>query len=421
MSTWLPREIEAKRGALQNVLRPIAEASGLPNEAYTSPAFAAVERDEVLAKTWTCIGVGAWVPQLGDLRPISLQGLPLLLLRDRDGELKVFHNVCSHRGLQLVSAPCRSKGLIRCPYHSWSYGLDGALKATPFIGGPGTKTCEGFDKARHGLKPVRAAVWCDAVFVDLSGEAPPFADFIAPLAERWRAFDPARLRHGGADSSFSIEVACNWKLAVENYCEAYHLPWIHPALNQYSRLEDHYSIAEEGHMAGQGSTAYRPTLSGDGRQFPAHPHLPESWYGAGEYLALFPNVLFGVHSDHFYTVVLEPLGPAATREHFEIYYFDEAALGDLERVRQLLDDLENKQSVAELLEGAREAEATRIFIGSENRLFALSGSSVIASPYRDREGKVVGVLGVIGPTRLNYARVVPMVDFTAQSLGKLIG
>jgi heat-inducible transcriptional repressor len=100
---------------------------------------------------------------------------------------------------------------------------------------------------------------------------------------------------------------------------------------------------------------------------------------------------------------------------------DEAAITDLERVRMLLDDLENKQSVAALLDSAREAQATRIFIGSENRLFALSGSSVIASPYRDREGRVVGVVGVIGPTRLNYARVIPMVDFTAQSLGKLIG
>ena len=99
---------------------------------------------------------------------------------------------------------------------------------------------------------------------------------------------------------------------------------------------------------------------------------------------------------------------------------DETALTDLERVRLLLDDLESKQSIAELLDSAREAEATRIFIGSENRLFALSGSSVIASPYRDREGRVVGVLGVIGPTRLNYARIVPMVDLTARSLGKLI-
>jgi len=104
---------------------------------------------------------------------------------------------------------------------------------------------------------------------------------------------------------------------------------------------------------------------------------------------------------------------------------DETALSDLERVRSLLDDLENKQSVADLLDLARDARSARIFIGSENRLFALSGSSVIASPYRDSEGRVVGVVGVIGPTRLNYARVVPMVDFTARSLGqslsKLIG
>lgn len=100
---------------------------------------------------------------------------------------------------------------------------------------------------------------------------------------------------------------------------------------------------------------------------------------------------------------------------------DEEALSDVERVRSLIDDLENKQSVAELLETAREAEAMRIFIGSENRLFALSGSSVIAAPYRDREGRVAGVIGVIGPTRLNYARVVPIVDFTARSLGRRIG
>jgi heat-inducible transcriptional repressor len=100
---------------------------------------------------------------------------------------------------------------------------------------------------------------------------------------------------------------------------------------------------------------------------------------------------------------------------------DEAAVADLERVRQLLDDLETKREIADILDHARQAQATRIFIGAENRLFALSGSSVIASPYRDKEGRVVGVLGVIGPTRLNYARLVPMVDFTARSLGKLIG
>jgi heat-inducible transcriptional repressor len=99
---------------------------------------------------------------------------------------------------------------------------------------------------------------------------------------------------------------------------------------------------------------------------------------------------------------------------------DPSAAADLERVRQLLDELEGKEDIARLLDSARAGQGMKIFIGSENKLFALSGSSVIAAPYRDGEGKVVGVVGVIGPTRLNYARVVPMVDFTAQALSRLM-
>ena len=99
---------------------------------------------------------------------------------------------------------------------------------------------------------------------------------------------------------------------------------------------------------------------------------------------------------------------------------DDSAASDLERVRQLLDELEGKAEIARLLDRARAGEAMKIFIGSENELFALSGSSVIAAPYRGRDGKVVGVVGVIGPTRLNYARVVPMVDFTAKALSRLL-
>jgi len=99
---------------------------------------------------------------------------------------------------------------------------------------------------------------------------------------------------------------------------------------------------------------------------------------------------------------------------------DEAAAADLDRVRHLLDELESKEEIARLVDSARDAQSTRIFIGSENNLFSLSGSSVIAAPYREAGGKVVGVVGVIGPTRLNYARIVPMVDFTAQTLSRLI-
>ncbi len=99
---------------------------------------------------------------------------------------------------------------------------------------------------------------------------------------------------------------------------------------------------------------------------------------------------------------------------------DAAAAADLDRIRDLLDDLEGKQEIAQLLDSAREGDATRIFIGAENKLFALSGSSVIARPFSGPDGRVVGVVGVIGPTRLNYARVVPMVDFTATTLARLM-
>ena len=173
--------------AMSRVEQPIGEASGLPNEAYVSEAFGRFERDAVLARGWVAIGSGRQVAEPGDLHPITLMGLPLLLARDRSGTLRVFHNVCSHRGMELVGAPQSGQSLIRCPYHAWAYDLGGALKATPMIGGPGAHSCPGFDKGRHGLKEVRSAVWCDTVFVDLSGSA-PFEAFIAPLAERWSGF-----------------------------------------------------------------------------------------------------------------------------------------------------------------------------------------------------------------------------------------
>lgn len=104
----------------------------------------------------------------------------------------------------------------------------------------------------------------------------------------------------------------------------------------------------------------------------------------------------------------------------QAHLLDDTAVGDLDRVRQLLDELESKQEIAALLDSARSGDSTRIFIGSENKLFSLSGSSVIAAPYHGSDGRMVGVVGVIGPTRLNYARIVPMVDFTAQTLSRLM-
>src|SRR6056300_230136 len=120
---------------------------------------------------------------------------------------------------------------------------------------------------------------------------------MADVIERWAEFDKP-LYHGGADSKFQLKVKTNWKLAVENYCESYHLPWVHPGLNSYSRLEDHYNIENPGVFSGQGTLVYRQ-LTGEGdRKFPDFDALSDKWDEAAEYLAVYPNVLLGVHRDH---------------------------------------------------------------------------------------------------------------------------
>ena len=158
--------------------------------------------------------------------------------------------------------------------------------------------------------------------------APSFEEANAEIIDRWREFD-APLVHTGPNSSFALDVGANWKLAVENYSESYHLPWVHPGLNSYSRLEDHYNIAEYGRFSGQGSRVYRPALSEDGAAFPDFPGLSQKWDSAAEYLTVFPNVLLGVHRDHAFALVLEPKGVDRTIERGEIYYADQGVRGEV--------------------------------------------------------------------------------------------
>lgn len=313
---------------LSSVLAPTAEACGLPNETYTSDAYFARERDVLFAGTWACVGRGSDVPYAGDLRPVSLMGLPLVLVRGSDGELRVFHNVCSHRGNRLVAEPCRVTGAIRCPYHSWTYELDGRLKGTPHIGGVGRHEVDGFERERHGLVPVRCREWLDLVFVNLTGDAPDLDEHVALLMERWRPFvsadDLANLVPGESHATITMELAANWKLAVENFCESYHVPWIHPRLNKRSRLEDHYHIFGDDLFAGQGTTVYDPDYL-DGERFPCFAGWAGDRRTYAEYVALFPNVWLALHVDHVYTVILYPVAKDRTVESFQFYYLGEAA------------------------------------------------------------------------------------------------
>ena len=179
------------------------EASGLPAQYYRDPVYLEQELETHFVNGWAGIGVAQMVPKAGDSTPLDFAGHPLLVTRDREGEVRVFHNVCRHRGTQLITERCnRGNGLITCPYHAWSYRLDGKLTAAPncYVDDAG--------KAKLCLVPVRMAVWMDIIFINLSGTAQAFEEFIQPLAERWASFDFSLLRLAMQEI---FPAACNWQ------------------------------------------------------------------------------------------------------------------------------------------------------------------------------------------------------------------
>jgi phenylpropionate dioxygenase-like ring-hydroxylating dioxygenase large terminal subunit len=307
---------------LSPVTRPLSTANGLPNAHYIDETVFKEERDAVLFATWAGLDVAASVPEPGDAKPLEFVGLPLLLLRDKEGVVRVFQNICRHRGMILVSEPKKIEGAIRCPYHSWCYSTKGDLVATPHVGGPGHNSHDDIDRSTLGLIEVRSHIWRDVVFINVSGTAAPFEDMHADLIKRWSEFDVPHY-HGGTESQFDLEVATNWKLAVENYCESYHLPWIHPGLNSYSRLEDHYNIHEPRAYSGQGTLVYRQLKGDNDSVFPDFPGLSSQWDEGAEYITLYPNVLLGAQRDHAFAIVLEPVSQNRTVEHIHIYYAEE--------------------------------------------------------------------------------------------------
>ena len=306
---------------LSDVQKPTAQARGLPNAHYTDPEVFAEETHALFGAGWAGLAVASDVPEPGDAVPISFLGIPLLLIRGRDAVVRVFQNICRHRGMILVEEPRKIEGAIRCPYHSWCYSTQGQLVATPHVGGPGFNSHAELDRDSLGLIEVRSHIWRDVVWINLSGTAPDFAMAMADVIARWSDFEQP-LFHGGADSRFSLTVKANWKLAVENYCESYHLPWVHPGLNSYSRLEDHYNIEMDGLTSGQGTLVYRQLSSETGEFFPDFADLDPQWDAGAEYLSIYPNVLLGVHRDHAFAIILRPNGPDETDEFVHLYYAD---------------------------------------------------------------------------------------------------
>ena len=318
---------------IEVVKNPIEKAHGLPNECYLNNDYLEFEKEKIFKNNWTMIGVASSVPNPGDAKPFNLLGIPILIVRNKENEVKVFHNVCSHRGFKLVDQECKLKNVIRCPYHSWSYDFNGKLTVTPHIGGLGKHEVEGFDKNKSNLKEIKSNIWMDLIFININSNAKPFEDFIKPLEDRWSKFiskkDQKLIRHSTDNGYFNMTVNSNWKFAIENYCESYHLPWIHPELNKVSNISDHYHIEDENlNFSGQGSNKYSQQFDGN-IKFKCFPNWPTELSEKSEYVSLYPNVMLGIHIDHFYAFWLEPISNNQTKEHFELYYVgDESASSD---------------------------------------------------------------------------------------------
>ena len=324
-NTKLSQIIDLKK--LENVNKPIEAANGLPNECYISKDYLRYERDKIFFNKWTVIGVGSSIPKSGDVITYNLLGIPLIILRDKKMNIRVFHNVCSHRGYILLEKPCNLKNVIRCPYHSWSYDFEGNLVATPHVGGLNIHNSKKFEKKNSGLKSIKTKVWMDIIFVNINSNEIEFDEYIKPLEQRWSKFinknDQKLIVHSNDFGNFNLEVKCNWKFAIENYCESYHLPTIHPELNKVSNINDHYHIQGlPNRFAGQGSKKYDQPIRGN-KKFDTFQNWDKEWLKNSEYVALFPNVMIGLHIDHFYVFWLEPISTNKTIEHMEMYYLGE--------------------------------------------------------------------------------------------------
>ncbi|MDH3316216.1 MAG: aromatic ring-hydroxylating dioxygenase subunit alpha [Gammaproteobacteria bacterium] len=299
---------------------------GLPPGAYISGDFFQLEKASLFRNAWTFVGFAHELKQPGDAVPVTVSGQPVLLVCNKARQIKAFYNVCRHRCLKLVDAPCNVGRVLRCPYHSWTYSLDGGLKITPYFGGREPRDIpEGFDRGSRGLMPVRCGVWHDWVFVNLSGDAGDFDAFVAPLAKWMEDVDFAALTH--LVTIDLGEVKTNWKLLMENFIEPYHVQFVHVSTTQQP-LTDHYAVNESGCL---GSAV---DISRD----PDAPVSDDTLSVSSRYLTLFPNFVLGrYYPDQIGVHLNVPLAADRTHQRRAIYATspDAAAATQAEKLAKL--------------------------------------------------------------------------------------
>lgn len=336
MDRLVREQDEAARAALA---RPLEIAEGLPGS-YYGAEFYQIEQRRLFPRSWAAVAVGMQIPNAGDILPVQLAGWPLILVRQPDGGIAAFHNICRHRALLLVAEPCSGEKSIRCPWHAWRFGLDGTLQATPEIGGPRQGNAPGFDKTALGLKPIRVGRWLDYIFVNIDGSAPAFEDYIAPLAKLLANYRLEELSHM---YSFEDAYKGNWKIVTESGIEDYHLPFGHPQLNAHllRNSTPHIDYPVFGISTDtQGFTAEKAEQRAWNATLIDLPRYDESVPRILFSMNIFPTGTILVTSDHLALGVHLPDGPDRTKVRVNLYTHRDAAeapdyANGRQRVREL--------------------------------------------------------------------------------------
>ncbi len=306
---------------VQACLRPFGQSRMLPRAAYIDADVLAWERKHLFGGGWVCVGRSDGIKAPGSQTALRIGDRGVLLTRDAEGRLHAFENICRHRGHELLACgTSANRGNVLCPYHAWSYGLDGGLRHARAITGIANARRE-----ELGLIRIDAAEWGGWIFANISGDARPFAQYAGDLTTLLANWECDRLVIG---AQHDYELKANWKVAIENYHECYHCPMIHPALCKVSPPDSGgiYHNTTGAYSGGWMTLADEAsTMSFDGRSGAAQLRgLNEAQRREVHYVALFPGLLISLHPDFVMTHRLEPLTPTTTHVECQWLFAPEA-------------------------------------------------------------------------------------------------
>ncbi len=304
--------------------RPTRHGSTLPNEAYTDPQYHLLEQDRVFRRTWVFADFAHKLPAPGDIRPVEIAGQPIVLVRDTRSRLHAFHNVCRHRGAKLITQPQSQCRQVTCPNHAWSYDLEGKLLARPHFYG-GDKHDVVHPKASSiNLIEIRCETWYDWIFVNFDNRAPALSTHIEPIVSQLQGYDFTTLNFA---QTLAFEVNANWKLAIENFIEPYHVFSCHPWLNQFVSMAERNPPTYDNHVLRCGYE-FKKTDPARGQGLPYFPDLTEQKKRSGTWYVLFPNFAFEIFPDQVAVFIATPVGIDRCKETIALYFLGEGASAD---------------------------------------------------------------------------------------------